>query len=198
MRGVRVRVIEDIERFAANMDDGARRQLPFAIARGLTMTAKDAQGVVQAALPKQYTLRNSWVKSGIRITSATKMSPEAAVGSLEPFMERQETGGRKLAKSGHRVAVPPRKPSRIIPRGQRPQAQRQKPRVFVPTKGRMAGAVLRRTTKKRYPLQVLYWLKRGIQVKPSFGFQGRTETTIRQRIGPNLVESMSQALGHTG
>lgn len=195
--GIKIRVIDDVERLARNMDDGARRHLPFAVARALTMTAKDAQGEVREELPRKYTLRNSWVKNGIRITPATKASPEAVVGSLEPFMERQEEGGKKTARGGHRVSVPVKKPTRVIPRGQRPSAVRKRPRVFVVKTAGGAG-IVRRTTKKRYPLQLLYWLKRGVTVKPSFGFQGRTGTTVTDRFGPNFIEALSQAMGQQG
>jgi hypothetical protein len=197
MHGIKIRVIDDVERFTRNMDDAARRQVPFAIARALTWTAKDAQGDVQADLPKRFTLRNNWVKNGIRITPATKASPQAVVGSLEPFMERQETGGAKRSRGGHRVAVPKTKPTRIIPRAQRPSAIRNKPRVFTIKTASGAG-IVRRQGKARYPLQLLYWLKRGVQVKPAFGFKGTTGTTVRDRFGPNFIESLSQAMGHRG
>lgn len=197
MRGIPVRVISDIERFTRNMDDGARRHVPFALARALTLTAKDAQGDVREDLPKRFTLRNKWVSNGIRITPATKTSPEAIVGSVEAFMERQETGGAKKARGGHRISVPKTKPTKIIPRGQRPQAIRNRPKVFVVKTSSGAG-IMRRQGKKRYPIQLLYWLKRGVKVKPSFGFQGTTGTTVTSRFGPRFVESLSQAMGHTG
>jgi hypothetical protein len=197
MNGVRIRVIDDVERFTRNMDDAARRHVPFAIARALTWTARDAQTDVRDELPKQFTLRNSWVKNGIRITPASKASPQAVVGSLEPFMERQETGGAKRSRGGHRIAVPKAKPSRVIPRAQRPAAVRNKPRVFTVKTANGAG-IFRRQGKQRYPLQLLYWLKRGVQVKPAFGFKGTTGTTVQDRFGPNFIESVSQAMGHRG
>lgn len=197
MAGVSVRVIDDVERLTRNLDDAAKRQLPFALARALTWTAKDAQSDVREDLPKKFTLRNAWVKNGIRITPATKASPEAVVGSLEPFMQRQETGGPKGSRGGHRIAVPPTKPTKLIPKGQRPKALRSKPRVFTINTAKGAR-IVRRTTRKRYPLQVLYWLRRGVQVKPVFGFAGTTGATVAQRFGPNFVESLSQAMGHQG
>ena len=196
MHGVKIRVIDDVERFTANMDAAGRRQVPFALARALTWTAKDAQSDVREDLPRCYTLRNNWVKNGIRITPATKASPQAVVGSLEPFMERQETGGSKRSRGGHRIAVPKTKPAKIIPRGQRPTAVRQKPRVFTIATAHGAG-IFRRQGRERYPLQILYWLKRGVKVKPSFGFKGTTTNAVAQRFGPNFVESLSQAMGHS-
>ncbi|WP_425065106.1 hypothetical protein [Reyranella sp.] len=178
------------------MADADKRHVPFALARALTWTAKDAQGVVQDDLPNRYTLRNNWVKNGIRIVPAKKDEPQAVVGSLEPFMKRQEEGGTKKARDHSRVAVPVnarRNKRNMISKGQRPAALKGKPKIFMVTKGAGSG-ILRRVGKARYPLQLLYWLKRGVQVKPSFGFQANTSTTVKDRFGPNFVESLAQAI----
>lgn len=62
----------------------------------------------------------------------------------------------------------------------------------------MGAGILRRVGKARYPVQILYWLKRGVKVKPSFGFKGTTSTTVQARFGPNFVEALSAAMGHRG
>ncbi len=197
---MRVRVAHDVERLITGMSDADKRHVPFALARALTWTAKDAQGVVQDDLPNRYTLRNNWVKNGIRIVPAKKDEPQAVVGSLEPFMKRQEEGGTKKARDHSRVAVPVnarRNKRNMIPKGQRPAALKGKPKIFMITKASGSG-ILRRVGKKRYPLQLLYWLKRGVQVKPSFGFQANTSTTVKDRFGTNFVDSLSRAMGHWG
>lgn len=194
---VRIRVISTVERYTRDLDDAARRHVPFAIARALTLTAKDAQAEVKQGLPGRFTLRNNWVMSGIRITPATKTHLEAAVGSREPFMARQETGGTKRSRGGHRIAVPKTKPAKVIPRGQRPSAMRSKPRVFMATTASGSG-ILRRLTKERYPVQILYWLKRDVKVLPRFGFRQTTSTTVMEAFGPRFVESLSKAMGDRG
>lgn len=203
---MRIRVISDIERLTRMLDDAGERQVPFAIARALTMTARDAQTDVRAELPKRFTLRNNWVSSGIRIEPAKKGIPIAVVGSLEPFMERQELGGTKRARSHSRVAVPvkaKRNKRDRIPKGQRPAALKGKPRVLsiggsnVITTKRGQG-ILQRVGRDRYPLQVVYWMKRGVQVRPRFGFKATTEGTVQSRFSANFVEALSQAMGHTG
>lgn len=197
---MRIRVHSDVDRFSMNMDEAARRHVPFALARGLTQTAKDAQADVREDLPKRFTIRRAWVPNGIRIEPATKRDPEAVVGSLEPFMKRQETGGRKRARDHSRVAVPvnvKRSKRDLIPKGQRPAALKGKPKVFLVKTASGAG-ILRRVGKKRYPVQILYWLKKGVDVKPRFGFQKTTGTTVQERFGPNFVASLSDAMGHLG
>ena len=195
---MRISVIHDVDRIVRSLADAEKRHVPFALARALTRTAKDAQGDVQEALPGQYTLRNNWVKNGIRITPATKAgAPVAVVGSLEPFMARQETGGPKTARDHARIAVPvtvKRTKRDVIPKSQRPGALRGKPKVFMVKTAGGAGIVLR-VGRDRYPLQMLYWLKHGVKVKPSFGFGKRTSNTVSQRFGLNFSASLSLALG---
>jgi hypothetical protein len=48
--------------------------------------------------------------------------------------------------------------------------------------------------KKRYPLVFLYWLKRGVRVKPSFGFKGTTGSTVTRTCGDNFVAALERAL----
>jgi hypothetical protein len=48
------------------------------------------------------------------------------------------------------------------------------------------------------PLQILYWLKSGVTVRPRFGFQETTADTVRKRFGLNFVASLSDAMGHRG
>jgi hypothetical protein len=40
-------------------------------------------------------------------------------------LERQEKGGTKRSRGGHRVSVPKEKPTKVIPGGQRPTATLQ-------------------------------------------------------------------------
>lgn len=116
------------------------------------------------------------------------------------IMGMQETGGTKRPRSGGRVAVPikaKRNKRDIIPKGQRPGALRGKPKIFKVANGSGAG-IMRRIGHKRYPVEILYWLKHGVTVKPAFGFKGTTSDTVSKRFGPNFVESLSQAMGHRG
>jgi hypothetical protein len=195
---MKVRVHTDVDRYTAWLGDAEKRQVPFALARALTMTARDAQVDYRGELPKRFTLRNSWTSRGIRITPATKANPEAVVGSLEPYMARQEDGGTKTPKTAHRVAVPKVKPSRIIPKSKRPRALLGKPGVFEVTTGRYAGAIMQRDGRARTPVTILYWLRRGVNVRPRAGFGATTVKSVGEHFAPNMVEALSSALGHRG
>ena len=196
-----ISVKHDIDAATRGLDDFALQQVPFATAAALTDTAKDAQSGVQDSLSRRFTLRNNWVRSGIRITPANKSTMTAVVGSLEPFMEKQETGGTKTARDHSRVAVPveaKRSKRDMIPKGQRPGALRGKPKVLswkgsnILRRGSGFG-ILQRVGKARYPLRVLYWLKRGVQIKRRFGFKATVADIVQRRIGPNFLRRLDEA-----
>lgn len=196
-----VSVKHDIDQAVAGLDDFSERQVPFAEALALTRTAQDAQAGVRDSLARRFTLRNNWVRSGIRITAARKNNPIATVGSIEPFMRRQEDGGTKTARSHARVAVPAdakRGKTGIIPKGQRPAALMGRPRVLSwqgsnlwPRSG--GFSILQRVGKARYPLKRLYWLQRAVRVLPRFGFKATTLQIIARRIAPNFVAALDEA-----
>jgi hypothetical protein len=103
---VRISVAGVIETRADFADCGSN-QAPFAIAKALTLTAKSRQGKVQAGLGSRFILRRAgFIKAGVRIEPATKTKLQAVVKDINPFMERQETGGAKLPTHGSMVAVP--------------------------------------------------------------------------------------------
>jgi hypothetical protein len=106
MIGLHIQVdTSDMER---GLDAMARKQLPFAVAAALTATAKDAQAAVKAQMPARFTLRGPWVPKGIRIRPAKKAqwpAPSVEVGSIDRFMELQQTGGKRVGRRG-RAAVP--------------------------------------------------------------------------------------------
>lgn len=86
--------------------DAMGREAPFILAKALTKTAQVAQVAVRGNLLRDFTIRNQAVVRGIRIRPATKNNLEAAIGSVDPFMVLQETGGTKLPKAHSTLAIP--------------------------------------------------------------------------------------------
>ena len=80
------------------LTDFAQDQVPFAMSRALTETAKDVQAAVKADLPRKYTLRNRWVEGGIRIAPATKRAWEAQVGSRDVDARAERAAARQLGQ----------------------------------------------------------------------------------------------------
>ena len=91
----------------ALLDSFARSQIPFALARALTWTARDARDALRDQLPQHFTIRNTRTRAGIHFRGAKKGDdPSAVVGSYDPYMARQALGGVKKPTKGDTVAVP--------------------------------------------------------------------------------------------
>jgi hypothetical protein len=109
---VKLDMAEALAEFKGIRDD----QLPMAIARGITFTAKDAQASVLRELPLRFTLRKAgWMKANIKIVPALKADrePWASVedtggpqGQILRDMGLQEEGGEKLPTHGRWICVP--------------------------------------------------------------------------------------------
>lgn len=195
-----VRVDHQLYEYAKAMDSLAARQMPFVTARTLTLTARDARDAVRDGLPQRFTIRSNWVRKGIQFRGATKAIPVAVVGSRDWFMASQEKGGVRRARHSQHLARPvairKSKAARIT-KGKRPRALLNnkgqaggKRRFFVTTlrKGRNAGkkAVLRRTGRDRFPVQVLYVMEKRQRIVPRFGFHKTVMLTVRRRLSKNF------------
>lgn len=89
------------------MNDLVADQLPYATSRALTWLAVDCQTEIKRQLPQRFTLRNAWVKKGVRMKAATKTRLQSEVFHLDDYMERQEDGGIKYPLGRH-LAIPVR------------------------------------------------------------------------------------------
>lgn len=107
------------------------RHLPIAMAATLTRIAQRAQKELRTVtLPQRFTLREPrWMKAGIRIRAARKADLAAEVMDINPWMEAQETTGRKQPFRGRYIAIPlrgarPTRRAKIRPENQ-PEAVMQ-------------------------------------------------------------------------
>lgn len=170
----------------------------FAVALALTRTAKAAQAKVISTLGDHFTVRTGWVAKGIRIKPATKASLAAEVGSKDQFMQRQEEGGTKQARSGRDLAVPvlARKNKSSVTRpGNWPGAMLRKPKVFIATFKSGHRAVVRRKGKGRMPIEVFYHLTREVRVTPRFKLAATVEQFARAEFAREFDRALWQLLG---
>lgn len=72
--------IEGVERLRRRLDDMQRRQIPFATARALTLTAKAVEARVQRDMAEAFVSPSPYVKRATFATSATKTNLTAIVG----------------------------------------------------------------------------------------------------------------------
>jgi hypothetical protein len=176
------------------LSQAPRKQVPFAIAKSLTMTAQDAQKEIKRELLLRFTIRNRHVPRGIRIKAATKRRPIAEVGSIDAFMKLQETGGVKKPRRSRRLAIPTRQVRRTktgrVRKAQRPRQLLNRKNVFE-ARSRKGAVIFQRT---RTGLKALYILRPSAQIKPRFGLRS-TATKVAERRGQrNFVRAMAVAM----
>ncbi len=206
-----VTIKTNVAKLMADLDRVGREQVPYAMARTLSGLAFDARDKIRADLATQFTIRNSWVSKGIQTVNAQKRDwpmQQAIVGTRDEFMARQELGGKKQAR-GDTLAVPvdARKvvgssrgelrpntwPSKIVGKGKGGGNK-----FFVNTirTGRNAGleAVFRRSDDARYPLQVIYLMKKSVEVKPRWAFMATTQDVVNRNYAAKLGAELSKAI----
>lgn len=174
------------------------RNFNFAVARALTLTAKEIQTEVRNNLPSRFTLRReSFIKQGIQIKPATKESLEALVFSRDDFMGLQETGGQKNPL-GNYLAIPTslvrRTPKDVIRKADRPKSLGDKAGI-VEVKGNLYLALKKpRRTANGQQLRLLYLLIPKATLKERLGLARDAKRVARERFGPLLREALAQAV----
>ena len=188
-------------------------QLPYTVARALTMTAQDAQKAVQARMPSEFILRRDWIVKGIRVVPARKDNLVAMVYSIDPFMGRQEYGGQKIPMDGGRnLAIPlsgarPSDsdiiPSALLP-GNLGKAQytiSKKSGKEVTMKGTGGEAFRLVSNGRTYlmlraagVLKVMYLLTPSAEVNPRLNLGPITLETVKQRFAVNFFTAAQQAM----
>lgn len=74
-----ISVKSNVDAVRKNLTDIAKKQLPFAVAKGLTATAKDAQSELARALPTQLDRPTPFTMRAFAVKPATKSMPVASV-----------------------------------------------------------------------------------------------------------------------
>lgn len=150
------------------------KQLRFAVARALTLTAKDVQQEVRKNMPTRFTIRRQWVVNGILFERATKDNLAAKVYSRDQFMGLQEAGGVKSPLRNY-LAYPlsmvRRTKTDMIRKSDRPAQLGDKAEV-VEYKGRKFLALKKpRKGANGAKLRFLYLLIPKAQIKPRLGLE---------------------------
>lgn len=97
--GIRVTISQaDLKKMTTHLV----KNVHYAATVTLTKVAKELQKEVIQDLKSTYTIRSRWVVGSIKYTSADKKDeiPTAQVGTIQPFMESHELGGKRLQKKG--------------------------------------------------------------------------------------------------
>lgn len=127
------------------LQDMLAEDLPFTIARFLTMQALDAQLEVRGRASSIFKLRNDWTVRNIKITPATKKDLFSVVYTdtgnrrtgAPDYLPRQDEGGERVPLAGHRfLAIPTKYLWKYTP-SNRPIPDKLRPSALLP-----AGAAM--------------------------------------------------------
>ena len=105
--GVKVN-IRDIERAVDKLEAVAEQSLPHATRNTLNSAAFDARKKWQDEIRGAFVLRNQWTERSIRVNKArgtNVRTMESAVGSVQPYMETQEKGGKTNSEGISRAPI---------------------------------------------------------------------------------------------
>jgi len=160
------------------------RQMPFVVAKALTLTAKDAQEAVRQHIRDTFVIRkkSGGFESSIAVRSATKTNLVSEVYTMAAFAALQQTGGIRKPLRG-RLAIPDYSDIR--------QVSRHKPRM-------MGGLFEMRTKsgkeflaeRRGKDFKILYHLNKTAQVDKKLNM---LETVIKT-VGSNFAFRFNRAV----
>lgn len=176
------------------------KQLPFAVARGLTKLAGIVRDAERDELTDVFTLRNQRVRRGITIEPARKTdwpNSFSEVGTRDDFIARHITGGTKRPERGARkLAIPARHIA-----GSRTSTGRirktQRPGRIMRQKGAsttdryIRGGT--RTAAARRGLSIAYIRARRARIRATYPFVAVARLEVAAHYGPVLSDSIAHA-----
>ena len=177
----------ELERFAARLGGRAPRQLPFALARGLTAVAREGKEAVDARIPQAFDRPTPFTRRAVGVVAARKQSLAAEI-YIKPIQARylglQETGGVRRPRSGGRALLLPAG-ARVNIYGNLPRRAVARlfarPDVFSGRVGGVAGIWQRPSrSRRRSGPRLLVAYESEARYRPRFGF-GETVGTVVDR-----------------
>lgn len=189
----------EIERFAARLGGRAPRQLPFALARGLTAVAREGKEAVDARIPRAFDRPTPFTRRAVGVVAARKQSLAAEI-YIKPIQARylglQETGGVRRPRSGGRALLLPAG-ARVNIYGNLPRRAVARlfarPDVFSGRVGGVAGIWQRPgRSRRRSGPRLLVAYESEARYRPRFGF-GETVGTVVDR---SLTRQVWSAFDH--
>lgn len=180
---------------------GFSKQLPFAMANTLNDAAFAVRKkIVEDTYPDAFTVRNSVLpKTMFRVEKANKKKLQSAVFDRlkKNYMSMHASGGIKTPR-GTSIAIPGRdmkmRAKGGVTKANRPRQLLNRKNVFKTTSSRSGQPIIvRRATKKRYPLQMLYILEPNGSIKKKFDFYDDANSTARRAMEKNFTKRFNQA-----
>jgi len=181
-----------------NLNQIAKKQIPFAVAKSLTNTAQEAQIEVRKDIKEKFFIRkrSGGFESSIRIKPATKTKLTAEVYTMAAFAALQQTGGTKKAKDG-RLAIPAYQAINQVKK----RSDSNSPSSY------LAGDAFKIKTKtgqeiiaqrKGKEFKILYFLRKSADIDKKFNMIETTIKTVKDRFNAKFTANVSEILKGTG
>ncbi len=182
----------------------ARDQMPFAVARALTLAGNDVARDVGARIERHMTVRSKGLKRALQSTRAQKRDwPRTqAVVHLRTWAEflaiHVEGGIKRPQKGARNVAVP----TRLVRHTKKGKVtKRHKPRQLIDAGGKFAAiggesVVFRPATKrgKGKRVGIYYTLHRRVRIRATWRARADAANSVRRTYSGHLRASLDRAL----
>lgn len=199
-----LKVTADVGKLVRQIEGFAADQIPFAVAKALTLTAKDAQKGGKRRFGQAFNLKRKGLPNyAVRIKPAKKRDfprARAEVGirddpTLE-FLKFHEFGGFKRPKRGQRrITIPSKRAAKKRRTGKGGGYRKgfSPPELVKAGKARYAGGVLLGSLTKRGKEGALFFFARRARIRPRLGFRKRVRDTARTVYARRLAASLQDA-----
>jgi len=177
-----------------NLNQIAKKQIPFAVARTLTNIAQKSQEEVRKNIREKFFIRkkSGGFESSIRIKPATKTKLTAEVYTMAAFAALQQTGGAKKAKDG-RLAIPAYQAINKVKK----RSDSNSPSTY------LAGDAFKIKTKsgqeiiaqrKGKELKILFFLRKNARVDKKLDMIEITTNTVRENFDDLLRNNFKEII----
>jgi len=164
-----------------NLNQIAKKQIPFAVAKSLTNIAQEAQAEVRKDIKEKFFIRkrSGGFESSIRIKPATKTNLTAQVYTMAAFAALQQTGGTKKAKDG-RLAIPSYQAiSQVKKRSDSNSPSSYLAGDAFKIKTKSGGEVI--ASRKGKEFKILYFLRKNAKINKRLDMIETTTKTVKDR-----------------
>lgn len=100
---------KELKKLVRALQTTKRSAIPHAVRNSLNTCAFEAKREWATQIDKAMVLRNKWTTGSLRVEKAKGVAlatMQSRVGSLVPYLERQEMGGVEQSKGKHGVPIP--------------------------------------------------------------------------------------------
>ncbi len=160
-----------VEMDLSDIEDIAKRQVPFVLSQTLTELARETNDEVKKHAKNEYMIRRPWMMKGFRVQGARTRFLRAMVFHRDSYMHKHERGEYVRAKEGKHNVIPYRRGQRIG----RASKELSKPGTFI--KGR---SVIRRKNRSR-KYEILFTLSDEARYHPTLKMEEIAQHVVNQK-----------------